>query len=174
MIYEEKFPPSKPPQTVSLSSKPECLTKIWGCFRNKKKHNQAHRQLICEFKRTLMKKPSVPKKLLAHVNGSLQNVDSASQNETQANESPGQYVLWLLYHLPIHNPKLSWMIRLSKCPVRLVGKNFNPTKNGARQDVSFNCRWFAWCGNRFRDGFLSERIFPSWNSPHLQSQLSKI
>ena len=40
-ICEVKFPPI---QTPSVSSKPESLTKIWGCLRSNKKHNQAHRQ----------------------------------------------------------------------------------------------------------------------------------
>ena len=130
------FPPSKPP-SVSLSSKRECLTKICGCFRKKKKHNQGHRQakLICELNRTSLKKPSVLKKLPAHVNVSIlsgtvhlrlwrtfsQDGDSASHYETQT--------MYFGYfdHLPIHYQKLFSMIPQQYAVRLVVGKNFfNP------------------------------------------------
>ena len=51
------------------------------------------------------------------------------------------YVFWLFEHLPIHNPKLCSMIPQQYLVRLVVGiKNFfNSGKDGARQDVSFNC-----------------------------------
>ena len=50
--------PSKPP-SVSVSSKPECLTKLCVLPKQEKTQSGTQAKLICEFKRTSFKKPSV-------------------------------------------------------------------------------------------------------------------
>ena len=146
-ICEVKFAPIQTPSVSVSSFKPECLTKICVLPKQQKTQSGTQAKLICEFKRTSLKKPSVLKKLPAHVNVSVlwgtvhlkvwrtfsQDGDSASEYETKT-----MYFAYLIICLSI-SQKLFLLIP-QQYPVRLVvGKKNQFEKSGARQDVSFNC-----------------------------------
>ena len=176
------FPPSKPP-SVSVSGK-----SLGVLPKEEKTQPGSKAKLICAFKRTSFKKPSVLKKLPAHVNVSVlwgtvhlkvwrafsRDRDSASHFETKT-----MYFGYSIVCVSRTKNYSQWYLN-NVLRDRLWAKTSSTRKNGARQDVSFNCvahlqdNTADVCHKMFRNGFSfvqpkeskGQNMFPAWNSPH--------